>query len=478
MGAVSVPKINVILNLICYQYGYLDTEVENGTTALSTSGGIGQDHTQCQNAEVHAILAKLMLWAHVISGTLCAFTSPRLGALSDKYGRNRLIAISATGMLLGDIITLMAASFPDHIPVHWILTEYAFGGLAGSFITTMAIMQSYTADCTSETYRSASFGYLHGCMYTGISLGPILGGIIIKASGNILTIFYVAFVCHFCFICFILTVVPESLPKESQHAARDQRASSDKNPWRLFINILNIFRPLKIFLPSSSSQKQDRNPSTRRNIILLPAIDAIVFGVTLGSASLVVMYSEYRFHWDTFAATLFVSIANSCRVAMLVLVLPIFTYLWTRHGRLHTGSSQVEQASSDRMDFIVIRIAILFDILAYIGYALSASGSLFILSGVIASIGGVASPTAQASLTTHFASERTGELMGAVSLLHALSRVAVPAVLHALYAVTIGKASNAIFWCLAGVFGAAAAASWGLRLRSRGPGYEVVETSE
>ena len=465
MGAVSVPKLNVILNLICRQYHFAPT-AHKSSPVLSLDSTIGEDNPECQTAEVHALLGRFMLYANLISGTLCAFSSPRLGALSDRYGRRRILAVTALGMLLGDVITITAASFPDSISVYWVLVEFGFGGLAGSFIATMAVIQSYAADCTPPARRSVVFGYLHGCMFLGIAVGPILGGLIIKASGNIMTIFYVAFVCHLGFIVFVTSFVPESLSEDRQFAARERHCAEllkhPRRPWTTFTDIANILKPLSILFPP----RDQTSDITRTNLVLLAAVDTVVFGVTLGSASLVVMYSEFMFKWGNFESSVFVSIVNTCRVAMLVVVLPvvfrIFSYRINRPGH-----GPGVKGGSDQFDIGIIRIAVFFDVLGYIGYAIVPTGILFIVSGAIASVGGIASPTLQSALTTHVAADKTGELLGAISLLHALSRIAAPAVLNLVYSLTIGKASSAVFWCLAAIFGGAWAAAWGIRVRER-----------
>jgi len=248
-----------------------------------------------------------------------------------------------------------------------------------------------------------------------------------------------------------------------------------RRPWTAISRLANILHPLAILFPPRAESSQ----VTRMNLVLLAGVDTVVFGVTLGSASLVVMYSEYMFKWGNFESSVFVSIANTCRVAMLILVLPLVFRIISRYkshltggrGHLHGGHGPArQQGKSDKFDISIIRIAVLFDVLGYIGYAVAPSGTLFIVSGVVASIGGIASPTLQSALTTHVASDKTGELLGAISLLHALSRIAVPAALHLVYSLTIGKASSAVFWCLAAVFGGAWMASWGIRSRERSGG--------
>ena len=85
------------------------------------------------------------------------------------------------------------------------------------------------------------------------------------------------------------------------------------------------------------------------------------------------------------------------------------------------------------------------------------------LSGVVASIGGIGSPTLQSSLTKHVPPERTGQLLGASGLLHALARVVAPTVFNAIYSGTVGKFTQTVFVCLTATFGVAFFFSWFVR---------------
>jgi len=58
----------------------------------------------------------------------------------------------------------------------------------------MAVAHSYAADCTTAENRAVSFGYFQGSLFLGIAAGPVLGGMLIKATGNVLNIFYAALV--------------------------------------------------------------------------------------------------------------------------------------------------------------------------------------------------------------------------------------------------------------------------------------------
>lgn len=66
----------------------------------------------------------------------------------------------------------------------------------------------------------------------------------------------------------------------------------------------------------------------------------------------------------------------------------------------------------------------------------------------------------QASLTKHVPAESVGGLLGAIGLLHALSRVFGPIVFNGLYASTVKTFPQAFFVLLAGIFVAALVASF------------------
>lgn len=420
---------------------------------------VGGDNPQCQIPEVQALVSKFTLYGNLIAGILSAIASPKLGAFSDRYGRKRIIAFSTMGMLLGEVITIITATYPDMFSVNWLLLGYAFDGLCGSFTAAMALTHSYAADCTPPAKRNVTFGYFHGCLFTGIAIGPIIAGYIIKATGQILTIFYIALACHLIFVCFLLFVIPESLSKERQMAAREKhRMKKASQPQRSFITALksaNLLAPLDILYPTGEGSSR----ALRRNLIFLAAVDTTVFGVAMGSMTVVVIYSEYMFGWGNFETSIFVSIVNTCRVTVLLLIVPLVTFFI--RGR--RGSVPQRNSGCDGLDLAIIRTAIAFDIAGYIGYTTARTPSLLVLSGAISAVGGMGSPTLQSALTKHVPPDRTGQLLGATGLLHALSRVVAPTIFNLIYALTVGKFTQTVFVCLAAAFGVAFIMSWFIR---------------
>ena len=464
-GGTIVPKLNLILTLVCKEY------LSDGSTENSMPVIMGNDNPQCRIPEVQSLVSRFTLYGNLISGILSAITSAKLGELSDRYGRTKIIAFTSCGMLFSEVMFIIAATNPETVNYRVILLGYALDGLFGSFTAAMAITHAYVSDCTLPAKRNVMFGYVHGCLFSGIALGPILAGYIIKYTGEILSIFYIAMGSHLAFVLFLFFLVPDSLSKERQKAAQHKWKYSKNNGdhtyggiggddvvgamWYIGVTwakTRNFFKPLQILYPTGEGS----NRAVRRNLIFLAAVDFTMFGVAMGSMTVVVIYSNYMFGWGNFESSIFVSIVNICRVTCLLVVLPTITRLI----RGPSGSYPTRNSGSDNLDLGIIRTAIVFDMMGYVGFATARTGSLLILSGAIAAIGGMGPPTLQSALTKHVPPERTGQLLGAVGLLHALGRVVAPTVFNLIYSLTVGKFTQTVFVCLGATFGVAFILSW------------------
>ncbi len=435
---------------------------------------LGSENPQCQIPEVQSLVSKFTLYIGLISGILSAIISPKLGALSDRYGRTRMISLCTLGLLINEIVIICVARYSDVLSVKWILLGSVFDGLGGTFIAAMALSYAYASDCTIPEKRNVVFGYYHGSLFAGIALGPILAGYVVKATGNILSVFYIALGLHSTFSLFLLLVVPESLTIERQLKAREKKKDKDsvggfgeqasQNWLSYLIRILkggNLLAPLAILWPTEPGT----NPAVRHNLALLAAVDATMFGVAMGSMYVILLYSEYAFGWGNFETSVFVSVVNICRVITLLVLLPIITRLM----RGPVSGRSKRNSGSDRIDLGIIRTAILTDLLGYVGYTLVRSGDLFILCGAVAAIGGMGSPTLQAALTKHVPPDRTGQVLGAMGLLHASARVISPVIFNLIYAATVGKFTQTVFVCLAATFGVAFGLSWFIKPHGKTP---------
>jgi len=100
---------------------------------------------------------------------LCATLSgPPLGALSDRYGRKPMLALSVAGTLAGFLLLGVAQTLPLVF-----LARIVDGASAGNTATARAAI----ADVTSRQARAAGIGVAFAMESLGLVLGPVLGGV-------------------------------------------------------------------------------------------------------------------------------------------------------------------------------------------------------------------------------------------------------------------------------------------------------------
>jgi hypothetical protein len=211
--------------------------------------------------------------------------------------------------------------------------------------------------------------------------------------------------------------------------------------------------PLSILGSSSSAA----SAKTQNNLPMLAAIDALSFGVQIGFPPLLVLFSENQLKWKNFEANLFISATNIARATILAIILPAAHKLMSSASSKPGSSATVSQSPSNplKLNMMIIRLSLLLVLLSNIGFAFSKQTLPFALSGIISAAGAPVSPLILSTMTNYAATDRIGELFGAISLLHALSRAAVPALMQFVYSLTLGNAPTVLFLGLGALFGIA-----------------------
>ncbi|MEM7290255.1 MAG: MFS transporter [Pseudomonadota bacterium] len=95
---------------------------------------------------------------------LCA---PVMGALSDRFGRRKVMLIALMGL---GFDTLLLAFAPS---IAWVFIGRALGGVFGA---TYSIASAYITDSMKQEDRAAGFGMLGAAFGIGFIIGPLVGG--------------------------------------------------------------------------------------------------------------------------------------------------------------------------------------------------------------------------------------------------------------------------------------------------------------
>ncbi|TGJ85071.1 hypothetical protein E0Z10_g3713 [Xylaria hypoxylon] len=478
-GGLLVPKIELIVTLVCRHYFAEQQILDPGNTVLPVT--IGGSNPQCNSAPVHKNVAAFTLVLSALAGGLSAFTAPKLGSLSDRYGRTRLLVIASCGGIVNETITILAAKYPDVVDYRFLILGSFFDGITGSFTAVSVLGNSYVSDCTPPSKRGVGLGYLQACLFTGLAFGPILAGKFTVWTGSILSIFYVALVCHVIVISFLWFVVPESLSKKRRMTAQEKHqadqetmqavlpgsvervfesrlpawlASDKLRTWLVILLSANPLAPLKMFVPSGQENRR-----LRRNLLLLGFIDTILISSTLGAGTVLILYAKFMFSWETLESSRFISIVSFFRVIVLLVIFPTVNYFFRirplRREQEVSGNFRIEETHSgaDNLDVWLLRLSLLCDTIGILGYVFVRTEELFVLSAVCTSFGGLASATIQAAMTKQVPAEQVGSMLGAMGLLHAVSRVIAPIIFDGIYATTIETFPQAFVVVLASLFG-------------------------
>ena len=147
-------------------------------------------------------------WYGVAACTFGAATfvfSPILGALSDQFGRRRVLLLCFFGLALSFFGTALATTLSGLI---------AWRIVGGAMQANAAIASAYVADISAPEQRAKRFGLLGAMMGLGFILGPVMGGLL--GAIDLHLPFYVSGALALLNLAYGYFVLPESLPEGSR----------------------------------------------------------------------------------------------------------------------------------------------------------------------------------------------------------------------------------------------------------------------
>jgi DHA1 family tetracycline resistance protein-like MFS transporter len=317
------------------------------------------------------------------------FFSPVLGALSDQYGRRRVILISCFGLGIDYIFMAVA-------PTLWLLfVGRVISGITGASFTAAG---AYIADVTPPEKRAAGFGMIGAAWGLGFVLGPALGGVL----GGIDTRlpFWVAAGLTLLNAMYGLFVLPESLSAENR----------EKFSWRR-ANPLGSLKLLR----------------SHHELFRIATVTGFFYLAHQVLPSVFVLYASYRYGWDERTVGLTLAIFGVCGMVVQGGVVKRFVANFGERRALLAG--------------------LLFGIAGLIIYALAPVGMIFWLGIPIFSMMGLYGPSAQGLMTRHVQSSEQGQLQGANNSIMGITGVIGPGLFTVTFAHFIGAQSN---WHLPG----------------------------
>lgn len=309
---------------------------------------------------------------------------PVVGALSDRFGRRRVILLSNFGLGLDYVLMALAPNLA------WLFVGRVISGITAASVSTG---MAYIADVTPPERRAAAFGRVGIAFGLGFVLGPALGGLLGSVDPRLP--FWVAAGLSLANAMYGLFILPESLPPEKRRAFEWRRA----NP----LGSLRLLRS---------------HPE-------LSGMAIVVFLSNLAHAALpatFVLYAGYRYGWDARDVGLVLASVGVCSaIVQGALVGPAVRRLGERR---------------------VLLAGLTCGAVGFFAYGLAPTGVWFLAAVPVVALWGLASPAAQGLMTRHVGPAEQGALQGANGSVMGIATMIGPGLFAATFAYFIGEGTR------------------------------------
>lgn len=316
--------------------------------------------------------------------------SPILGALSDRFGRRKVILLSLAGASVDYVIM---ANAPD---LTWLFIGRMISGFTAGVLATA---NAYVADVTPPEKRAHNFGLLGAAFGIGFIIGPLIGGLL--GSVSLRLPFWFAAVCAAINWLYGFFVLPESLAPENRKPFDWRKAN-----------------------PLGALKALGRFPAVRNladAYFLVMISQAMVFTTW-------VLYTGYRYHWSAGQVG-----ATLCLAGVVSAVVQAFLVKKVV-ARLGVNRSIVLGLCSSVASLTL--------------YGLATEGWMIFVIIFAGALGNVTGPALQAYVTTRVPPTEQGSVQGIFAGLSSLS--AIPGTLIGTWSFSWGIAPGSA-WHLPGI---------------------------
>lgn len=343
LGLVIAPRIELYLALVCADLGL---EADNYVPSSACRA----------SPDAQRALSSLILSILLSIGVFSALTAGFWSSISDRYGRMPVTLVSVLGITLMDVFILTSAYVPfDRLPFKsWFL---AVGGViegaTGGYAVFSSMTQCYLSDVTSSGSRARQYSHAAGVLFAGISVGPLVGGMITGATGNVLATIWLGAVVQLA-VLLVTLIVPESLSKSHRAAARDEhsegRAAFSTRTIASYVyatlaaplGALDVLLPRRMNayeqVPSEDGEQEEyfsvsHIPGTHWDANLL-LLSCAYFLETACQAVVPfsLQYTQLVFDWNSETMGYYMTYTSVLRVVALSVVVPLFIRMLHRPG--------------------------------------------------------------------------------------------------------------------------------------------------
>ncbi len=302
------------------------------------------------------------------------FFAPVLGALSDRFGRRKVILISLFGLSIDYLIQGFAPT------VGWLFLGRVIAGIMGASFTTA---NAYIADISTARNRAQNFGLIGVAFGLGFVLGPSIGGLL--GAVDLRLPFFASAGLAMVNWLYGFFVLPESLAPENR----------------------DVFDLRKALNPLSNLRNLGKYP-----LVGGMALAYLCLGLAQrGLENVWVLSTGYRFGWDVLTNGLVLGLVG----IMSALV---------QGGLIRPFIARFGERTAVRFGLSVAT-------LSFLGYGLATQGWMIVVIIIFGSLGGLALPAIQGIVAGTVLPSEQGKIQGGLTSLMSLTNIVAPLIFTA-----------------------------------------------
>ena len=310
--------------------------------------------------------------------------SPIQGALSDRFGRRKVILLSCLGLGIDFTFMALASTLP------WLLVGRIISGITSASFSTA---NAYIADVTPPEHRAKSFGLIGAAFGLGFIIGPLIGGWL--GEINLRWPFWFAAGLALCNFLYGWFVLPESLPPEKRSARFDWSHANPVGSLVLLKQYPQVF-----------------------------GLAAVVFIANLAHyvyPSVFVLFADYRYDWGPRDVAWVLAVVGVCSVIV--------------NGAL---VGRVVKAFGERRALL---FGLSCGVVGFLIYGFAREGWMFWLGIPVSALWALASPSTQALITRQVGAQVQGRIQGALMSLVSLAGIIGPTLFAGSFGYFIGQSA-------------------------------------
>ena len=294
--------------------------------------------------------------------------SPILGNLSDRFGRRPVLLVSLFGASIDYLFMAFAPS------LKFLFVGRVISGLTGA---SMTVANSFMADISDDSNRSANFGLIGAAFGLGFIVGPLLGGALGHFGAHIP--FLAAAALNFINFIFGVFILPESLSFE-------KRRSIEWSKFNPFSSVVKILKPSVI--------------------LSYVVIYLLLFLAGNVHPSIWTLYTEHKFAWTSLQVGISLSFVGLIYGFSQAVLTKKIVPIWGETKALQVG--------------------IFFNAIGFVLYAVAPYGWMMYAIMIVSSLSGLAMPCLQSMMTKLVEPNRQGELQGGLVSLSSVASILAP----------------------------------------------------